>query len=55
MPARFVDGLGFGGAIRTIPIVGNVSLPTIGLVVPRREPMTPLVAEARRLATTLAA
>jgi len=41
---------------RSIPIVASEPYPTIGLVVPRREPMTPLtaalVAEARRVYAT---
>jgi DNA-binding transcriptional LysR family regulator len=56
MPAKLVDTLGFGDPIRAIPIIGNVAYPVIGLVIPQREPMTPLiaalVAEARRLAAT---
>jgi hypothetical protein len=43
--------------IRAIPIVGTEPYPTIGLVVPYREPMTPLtaalVAEAQRAAPSL--
>jgi len=59
MPDKLVETLGFGEPIRAIPIVGNVGYPTIGLVIPQREPPTPLIAalvvEARRLAATLAA
>ena len=44
-------------AVRAIPIVEPEAVHTIGLVVPAREPMTPLnaalVAEARRIAATL--
>ena len=43
--------------IRAIPIVGSEAYPMIGLVVPQREPMTPLTAalvtEAQRLAAAL--
>jgi DNA-binding transcriptional LysR family regulator len=57
MPAKLVDSLGLVGPIRSIPIVGTEPYPTVGLVVPHREPMTPLaaalVAEARRLARTV--
>jgi DNA-binding transcriptional LysR family regulator len=57
MPAAIVDSLSLGEALRAVPIVGNVSAPTIGLLIPQREPVTPLVAalvaEARRLAATL--
>jgi DNA-binding transcriptional LysR family regulator len=54
MPDKLVDMLGLQEPIRAIPIVGNVSHPTIGLVIPTREPVTPLIAalvvEARRVA-----
>ena len=57
MPARLAETLGLTETIRVIPIVEPEAVHTIGLVVPMREPMTPLtaalVAEARRLATTL--
>jgi DNA-binding transcriptional LysR family regulator len=57
MPARLAETLGLTATIRAIPIVEPEAVHTIGLVVPTREPMTPLnaalVAEARRLATTL--
>ncbi|HTV88011.1 MAG TPA: LysR family transcriptional regulator [Stellaceae bacterium] len=58
MPARLAETLGLTDTIRAIPIIGAEPYPTIGLVVPLREPMTPmaaaLVAEARRLALKLA-
>jgi DNA-binding transcriptional LysR family regulator len=58
MPARLAETLGLTATIRAIPIVEPEAVHTIGLVVPMREPMTALtaalVAEARRLATTLA-
>jgi DNA-binding transcriptional LysR family regulator len=57
MPTQIAETLGLTDPIRTIPIEGPEPYPTIGLVVPHREPMTPLtaalVAEARRLAATL--
>src|SRR5262245_11862509 len=57
MPARLADTLGLTETIRVIPIVEPEAVHTIGLVVPAREPMTPLnaalVSEARRLASTL--
>jgi DNA-binding transcriptional LysR family regulator len=57
MPARLAETLGLTDTIRAIPIVEPEAVHTIGLVVPMREPMTPLnaalVAEARRLAQTL--
>ena len=57
MPAKLAETLGLTDTIRAIPITGTETYPTIGLVVPYREPMTPLtaalVAEARRLAPLL--
>jgi DNA-binding transcriptional LysR family regulator len=58
MPARLAETLGLTATIRAIPIVEPEVAHTIGLVIPLREPMTPLnaalVAEARRLAKALA-
>lgn len=57
MPAKIADSLGFTETIRAIPITEPDAVQTIGLVVPSREPMTPitaaLVAEARRVAVSL--
>ena len=57
MPAKLAETLGLTETIRAIPIVGPEAVHTIGLVVPAREPMTPLtaalVAEAQRLAPEL--
>jgi DNA-binding transcriptional LysR family regulator len=57
MPARLAETLGLSATIRVIPIVEPEAVHTIGLVVPLREPMTPLnaalVTEARRLAPKL--
>jgi DNA-binding transcriptional LysR family regulator len=57
MPAVLADTLGLTDTIRSIPIVEPDVTHAIGLVVPHREPMTPLIAalviEARRVATTL--
>ncbi|HXZ22352.1 MAG TPA: LysR family transcriptional regulator [Pseudolabrys sp.] len=57
MPAKIADTLGLTDAIRAIPITKPEAVQTIGLVVPEREPMTPitaaLVAEARRIAPQL--
>jgi DNA-binding transcriptional LysR family regulator len=57
MPAKLAETLGLTATIRAIPIVEPEAVHTIGLVVPMREPMTPLnaalVAEAKRLARTL--
>src|SRR4249920_1922967 len=57
MPAKLAETLGLTDAIRAIPIIQPEAVQTIGLVVPAREPMTPitaaLVAEARRVAPQL--
>jgi DNA-binding transcriptional LysR family regulator len=57
MPAKLAETLGLTDTIRSIPIVEPEAVHTIGLVVPQREPMTPLnaalVAEARKLAPRL--
>ncbi len=57
MPARLAQALGLAEPIRAIPIVEPEAVHTVGLVVPSREPTTPLVAalvaEARRVAQTL--
>lgn len=56
MPAKIAEILVTTGAIRAIPIVEPEAIHTIGLVVPTREPMTPLTAtlvlEARRIAAS---
>jgi DNA-binding transcriptional LysR family regulator len=57
MPARLAATLGLTDVLRAIPIVEPEASHTIGLVVPAREPMTPLtaalVAEVRRVAPLL--
>lgn len=56
VPAKIAQALGPAEGIRAIPIVEPEVTRIIGLVVPAREPMTPLnvalVAEARRIAAT---
>lgn len=55
MPQRLADNLGFTDRVRAIPIVEPEVFHTVGLVVPHREPMTPLVAalvrEARKFSS----
>jgi DNA-binding transcriptional LysR family regulator len=57
MPARLADTLGLTDTLRAIPITNPEAVQTIGLVVPAREPMTPLtaalVAESHRVAASL--
>jgi DNA-binding transcriptional LysR family regulator len=58
MPAKLAETLGLTDNVRSIPIVEPAATHAVGLVVPHREPMTPLiaalVAEARTLAAVLA-
>lgn len=58
MPAKLAETLGLTDSVRSIPIVEPAATHAVGLVVPHREPMTPLVsalvAEARTLAVALA-
>jgi len=57
MPAKLAETLGLMDTIRAIPIEGPEPYPTIGLIVPYREPMIPLtaalVSEAKRLVPSL--
>jgi hypothetical protein len=57
MPAKIAETLGLTDTLRAIPIVEPEAVHPIGLVVPAREPMTPinaaLVVEARRIAATM--
>ena len=54
MPEKLASTLGLGDRVRSIPIVEPEAVHTVGLVVPHREPMTPLalalVAEVKRAA-----
>jgi DNA-binding transcriptional LysR family regulator len=56
MPAKIAEALASTDTIRMIPIVEPDAVHSIGLVLPAREPMTPLnaalVAEARRIAAS---
>lgn len=57
MPAKLAETLGLTETIRAIPIVEPAAVQTIGLVVPKREPMTPITAAlvdvAKRVAPEL--
>jgi DNA-binding transcriptional LysR family regulator len=57
MPEKLAETLGLTETIRAIPIIEPEAVHTIGLVVPQREPMTPLaaalVAEAKRIGSDL--
>jgi DNA-binding transcriptional LysR family regulator len=57
MPAKLAETLGLSDTIRSIPIIDPVVTYSVGLVVPQRDPMTPLIAAlvqiAREVAPTL--
>jgi DNA-binding transcriptional LysR family regulator len=57
MPAKLAETLGLTDNVRAIPIIEPAATHAVGLVVPHREPMTPLitalVSEARDLASGL--
>jgi DNA-binding transcriptional LysR family regulator len=57
MPAKLAETLGLTENVRAIPIVEPTATHAVGLVVPHRDPMTPLIAalvtEARQLAAEL--
>jgi DNA-binding transcriptional LysR family regulator len=57
MPAKLAESLGLTESVRAIPIVEPAATHLIGLVVPERDPTTPLikalVTEARQLAAVL--
>jgi hypothetical protein len=53
MPMKIAETLGLTDTIRAIPIVEPEAVHSVGLLVPQREPLTPLTAalvnEARRM------
>jgi DNA-binding transcriptional LysR family regulator len=57
MPAKLAETLGLTDSVRSIPIVEPAATHAVGLVVPHREPMTPLISalviEAKQLATAM--
>ena len=57
MPAKLAETLGLADTVRSIPIVDPVVDYSIGMVIPQRDPMTPLIAAlvhvAREVAPTL--
>ena len=57
MPAKLAETLGLADTVRSIPIVDPIVNYSIGLVVPQRDPMTPLIAAlvqtAREVAPSL--
>jgi DNA-binding transcriptional LysR family regulator len=57
MPAKLAETLGLTDNVRSIPIVEPAATHAVGLIIPHREPMTPLitalVTEARALAKVM--
>jgi DNA-binding transcriptional LysR family regulator len=57
MPAKLAETLGLADAVRSIPITDPIVNYSIGMVIPQRDPMTPLIAAlvqvAREVAPTL--
>ncbi len=57
MPAKLAETLGLTDSVRSIPIIEPAATHAVGLVVPHREPMTPLITalviEAKQLAKEL--
>lgn len=54
MPAKLADTLGLSDAVRTIPIVDPLVTYSVGLVIPPRDPMTPLIAALVQTAREIA-
>jgi DNA-binding transcriptional LysR family regulator len=55
MPAKLADTLGLSDAVQAIPIVDPLVTYRVGLVVPLRDPMTPMVAALVQTAREVAA
>jgi DNA-binding transcriptional LysR family regulator len=54
MPAKLAETLGLSDTVRSIPIVDPIVNYSIGLVVPQRDPMTPLIAALVHIAREVA-
>jgi DNA-binding transcriptional LysR family regulator len=54
MPARLAQTLGLSDTVRTIPIVDPTVTYSVGLVVPQRDPLTPLIAALAQIAREVA-
>jgi DNA-binding transcriptional LysR family regulator len=54
MPAKLAQTLGLSDAVRTIPIVDPTVTYSVGLVVPQRDPLTPLIAALAQIAREVA-
>jgi DNA-binding transcriptional LysR family regulator len=54
MPAKLAETLGVSDAVRSIPIVDPAVTYSVGLVVPQRDPLTPLIAALAQIAREVA-
>jgi DNA-binding transcriptional LysR family regulator len=54
MPAKLAETLGLTDAVRSIPIVDPVVNYSIGMVIPQRDPMTPLISALVHIAREVA-
>ncbi|GLH79308.1 LysR family transcriptional regulator [Bradyrhizobium sp. SSBR45G] len=54
MPAKLAETLGLADKVRSIPIIDPVINYQIGLVIPQRDPMTPLIAALVQIAREVA-
>jgi hypothetical protein len=54
MPAKLAETLGLSDTVRSIPIVDPDVNYSIGMVIPQRDPMTPLIAALVNVAREVA-
>jgi hypothetical protein len=54
MPAKLAETLGLSDAVRSIPIIDPDVTYSIGLIIPKRDPMTPLLAALTQIAREVA-
>jgi DNA-binding transcriptional LysR family regulator len=54
MPAKLAETLGLADKVRSIPIVDPVVNYSVGMVIPQRDPMTPLIAAMVQIAREVA-
>jgi DNA-binding transcriptional LysR family regulator len=54
MPAKLAETLGLPDKVRSIPIVDPVVNYSVGMVIPQRDPMTPLIAALVQIAREVA-
>ena len=54
MPAKLAETLGLSDTVRSIPIIDPDVNYSIGMVIPQRDPMTPLIAALVNVAREVA-